>query len=160
MSNTITNLCRPLRLQPVRKCVLMALADRADDNGVAWPSLAWLCEWTCYGRRTVMDALADLKASGIVRIIENKGRNSSYEIDLEALGAQMATSPETRAVSASDAGAGNDPNPGGSRTGAGAALVQEPHGYPGGSRTGVVREPHPIHPYPSLRHQFRHPILV
>lgn len=142
MSNTITNLCRPLRLQPVRKCVLMALADRADDNGIAWPSLAWLCEWTCYGRRTVMDALADLKASGLVRITENKGRNSSYEIDLKALGAQMVTPPESPGVSAADADAKGDPNPGGSRTGAGPAPVQEPHWYPGRSRTGVGQEPH------------------
>lgn len=146
MSNSITNLCRPLRLQPVRKCVLMALADRADDSGVAWPSIAWLCEWTCYGRRTVMDALVDLKASGLVRIVENKGRNSSYEIDLAALSQKFPETFEdqtgTQAVAAPVKEEEIGDNPGGSRTGAGTARVREPHGHPGGSRTPLVREPH------------------
>ena len=117
MSNTITNLCRPLRLQPVRKCVLMALADRADESGKAWPSLAWLCEWTCYGRRTVIDALFDLKQSGLIRIVENKGRNNEYVVDLEKVreqaGAETIQAAEMLEVPQASTGH-EDANQGGS----------------------------------------------
>ena len=145
MSNTITNLCRPLRLQPVRKCVLMALADRADESGKAWPSLAWLCEWTCYGRRTVIDALFDLKQSGLIRIVENKGRNNEYVVDLEKVreqaGAETIQAAEMLEVPQASTGH-EDANQGGSCTGAGAAPVQEPHGGGAGAARGVVQEPH------------------
>ena len=145
MSNTITNLCRPLRLQPVRKCVLMALADRADESGKAWPSLAWLCEWTCYGRRTVIDALFDLKQSGLIRIVENKGRNNEYVVDLEKVreqaGAETIQAAEMLEVPQASTGH-EDANQGGSCTGAGAAPVQEPHGGGAGAAPDTSIDTH------------------
>ena len=145
MSNTITNLCRPLRLQSVRKCVLMALADRADESGKAWPSLAWLCEWTCYGRRTVIDALFDLKQSGLIRIVENKGRNNEYVVDLEKVreqaGAETIQAAEMLEVPQASTGH-EDANQGGSCTGAGAAPVQEPHGGGAGAAPDTSIDTH------------------
>ena len=104
MSNQITKLCRPLRIRPTPKCVLMALADRADDDGVAWPSLAWLGEWTCYGRRTIMEALDELERAGFIVLKREPGRPHVCQIVLAAVENACA-------------------NPGGSRTGtqAGAA---------------------------------------
>jgi Fe2+ or Zn2+ uptake regulation protein len=90
MSNAVTNLCRPIALTSTRKCVLMALADRADEEGVAWPSVAWLAEWTCFSRTAVIDAVKWLQDAGIVRITKAAGRNNRCEIDLEKVAALIA----------------------------------------------------------------------
>ncbi|UBB16153.1 helix-turn-helix domain-containing protein [Comamonas odontotermitis] len=145
MSNIITNLCRPLRLQPVRKCVLMALADRADDNGIAWPSLAWLCEWTCFSRRAVMNALDDLAQAGIVQVNKIAGKNSRCEIDLEKL-REEAANPGTTCTSTQAPGArvddlDFDQDQGTTCTRAPDAPVQDVHHHPGTTCTST-RAPH------------------
>lgn len=104
MSNEITNLCRPLRIRPTPKCVLMALADRADDDGVAWPSIAWLCGWTCFSRRAVINALDELEVAGLVRIGKAAGKNSRCEIVLEKVAAE-ATHPGTTCTTTRAGGA-------------------------------------------------------
>lgn len=50
-----------------RKLVLLALADRHNDevNG-AYPSIAWLVEFTDLNRKTVINCLADLEALGLI----------------------------------------------------------------------------------------------
>lgn len=47
--------------------VLLKIANRADENGVCWPSLDRLASDTGLGRRTVERAVAELVASGLVR---------------------------------------------------------------------------------------------
>ena len=50
-----------------RKFVLFALADRWNaDTGVCWPSVAWICEFTELGERTVRRALDELEADGFI----------------------------------------------------------------------------------------------
>ncbi len=145
MSNIITNLCRPLRLQPVRKCVLMALADRADDNGIAWPSLAWLCEWTCFSRRAVMNALEDLAQAGIVQVNKVAGKNSRCEIDLEKLREEAAnpgtTCTTTQAPHARVDSPKSEADRGTTCTGAGGAPVHDVHHHPGTTCT-TTQAPH------------------
>ena len=141
MSNQITKLCRPLRIRPTPKCVLMALADRADDDGVAWPSLAWLGEWTCYGRRTIMEALDELERAGFIVLKREPGRPHVCQIVLAAVENACANPGSSRTgtqAGAAPVESGDSPeNPGSSCTGAGAAPVQEPHHPPGSSRTGT-----------------------
>ncbi|MGE8493665.1 MULTISPECIES: helix-turn-helix domain-containing protein [Comamonas] len=145
MSNIVTNLCRPIRLQPVRKCVLMALADRADDHGIAWPSLAWLCEWTCFSRRAVMNALEDLAQAGIVQVNKVAGKNSRCEIDLEKLREEAlnpgTTCTTTQAPHAQVDNPESELNPGTTCTSAGGAPVHDVHHHPGTTCT-TTQAPH------------------
>lgn len=93
MSNTVTNLCRPLRLTPPQKSVLMALADRADDTGAAWPSISWLCEWTCFGRTAVITALKGLEVElHLITNYRSTGRNNKCVIHLDRI-AEFHASP-------------------------------------------------------------------
>lgn len=54
------------RLQPSHKLVLMALADIADDSGVAWPSIRTLAAKCCIDTRTVQRILRSLETAGYV----------------------------------------------------------------------------------------------
>ncbi|MFN9476383.1 helix-turn-helix domain-containing protein [Acidovorax sp.] len=139
MSNSVTNLCRPLRIRPTPKCVLMALADRADDDGVAWPSIAWLSEWTCFSRRAVQNALDDLEGTGLLRISKTAGKNSRCEIVLQKVAAE-AENPGTSCTPTRAGGAlvevdEEGANPGTTCTSAADAPVQEVHTHPGTSCT-------------------------
>ena len=49
------------------KFVLLALADHADDEGMAFPSLKHLCSKTSQDRKTVISALDDLESMGLIR---------------------------------------------------------------------------------------------
>lgn len=58
------------RLDPVPRLILVALADRANTNGLAWPSVAWLAEFCGFHRTTIMRDLNRLQRA---RLIENTG---------------------------------------------------------------------------------------
>ena len=77
MSNAVTDQCRPLKLPPTAKAVLMALADYADDAGLCWPSILSLCEWTCLSERAVRNAIRDLERAGHVSSQVSFGRSSN-----------------------------------------------------------------------------------
>ncbi len=50
-----------------RKLVLLALADRHNtEDGLAWPSIKWLSEWTDLNRKTIITALQDLETAGLI----------------------------------------------------------------------------------------------
>lgn len=148
MSVVVTNLCRQLQMTPAQKCVLMALADRADENGVGWPSIPWLCEWTCFGRTAVIEALKWLEAEGLVQISKVAGRNNLCAIDLERIRSchagvcspnlALRRPPEGTygANDIADSAAGIPTrNPSASRTGPGDELVRGPDHHPSGKRT-------------------------
>lgn len=49
------------------KMVLIALADRHSmESGVAYPSVAWLAEFACVDRKTVIASLSRLEAAGLI----------------------------------------------------------------------------------------------
>lgn len=49
------------------KMVLIALADRhSEETGIAYPSIAWLAEFACLDRKTVVASLARLEAAGLI----------------------------------------------------------------------------------------------
>ena len=66
MSNLLSTACRPLQMPPTAKAVLMAMADYADDSGRCWPSISGLCEYTCFGRSAVIEAIKVLERLGAV----------------------------------------------------------------------------------------------
>lgn len=80
MSNAITDKCRSLQMPPTAKAVLMALADFADDDGRCWPSISGLCEWTCFGRTAVIDAIKFLESAGVVIADRSNRYRTSYRV--------------------------------------------------------------------------------
>lgn len=79
----MTSLCRPLRVTPTQKAVLMCVADYAHDNGLDWHSIPAICEWTCLSRTAVIDALKGLESSEFVSIAKDLGKNNRCTINLE-----------------------------------------------------------------------------
>lgn len=98
MSNRITSLCRPLRMSPTQKAVLMCLADRASDDGVAWPSITGICEWTCLGRTAAMDAVRWLEGAGFVAVERRHGRKNRATLSIPTI--EAANQSATRTSSA------------------------------------------------------------
>ncbi len=138
------NACRPAQMPPTPKNVLMAIADRADDSGLAWPSIAGICEATCYGRTAVWEALKTLEASGLLLIEKQDGRNSRYTIVLDRLEAFIPAKPVRQ----------TDTYPSATRTGADVEPIREANTHPSATRTPPVRQtdtPHsPGEPEPSV----------
>lgn len=122
-------------MPPTPKCVLMALADIAkhDDGTGCFPSLPALCEWTCFSRRAVIDAIAWLEASGAIKADRSNGRHTTYQVTPSSY-----VQPVQQAHRCSSrTGAANDTT--------GAAPAPDPCS----SRTTPVQQPHPNHQEPS-----------
>lgn len=119
MSNAVTSLCRPLRMAPTRKAVLMALADYCHDDGKDWHSIAAIMEWTCLGRTAVIDALKGLEADGLIAVDRRAGAKNTTFLQVQRIAARLENRSATR-------------------TGTGGEPVREADG------TGTPREPPPV----------------
>ncbi|MBB1320581.1 helix-turn-helix domain-containing protein [Shewanella sp. SR43-8] len=82
---------------PLRKLVLLKLADNANDQGECWPSYSYIAEQCEISRRSVMDHVKKLEAAGLLRREYRKGvkGNSSNVFHLNfdeksALGGESA----------------------------------------------------------------------
>lgn len=81
MSFLISAACYRMKTPGVAKNVLMQLADMANDNGFAWPSIETLCMRTCWGKTAVIEALAWLEENRAIRRPERRnGCRSVYWI--------------------------------------------------------------------------------
>ncbi|WP_434927181.1 helix-turn-helix domain-containing protein [Shewanella sp. HL-SH2] len=58
---------------PLRKLVLLKLADNANDQGECWPSYSYIAEQCEMSRRSVMDHVKELETSGFLRREYRKG---------------------------------------------------------------------------------------
>lgn len=65
-----------VELQPAQKMILMALADRADAEGVCWPSIAEIAHRTCQSERTVLRHIAALKDLGLLTSQQRRYRTA------------------------------------------------------------------------------------
>ncbi|MCP1376014.1 helix-turn-helix domain-containing protein [Dyella lutea] len=153
MSNAMLNACKPLRMAPAQKGVLIALADAANADGRTWISIPTICEFTCYGRTAVIDALKQLEASGAIEVRKEIGKATQYLLTPQKHIDQSASRTGSRGGRVREAnctrpGGGLDPS--GRRTRPPAGPVREadstrpPAGLdPSASRTGPVRQPDP-----------------
>ena len=57
-----------VRLKPCPKSVLVALANRADEDGYCWPGIGDLQLRTGWGVRSIQAALHELEGAGLLRI--------------------------------------------------------------------------------------------
>lgn len=112
---------------PLRKLVLVKLADNANDHGESWPSVAYIAEQCEMSERSVQNHISDLEKMGLVRIEPRKsarGLNQSniYHLLLPEVTNSGASAAPRGANAAGVSGAGNAPTGAGdSNTGAGAA---------------------------------------
>jgi hypothetical protein len=99
---------RQAMLRPSCRFVLVTLADRANHEGVCWPSHADLAERTGYTVRSVLRCLDELVQRGLVERIARQGHSgratsSLYVLHMErghgmaAVGARMQLSAEAHA---------------------------------------------------------------
>ena len=72
--------CWPLQMPPTPKSVLISMADQANDQGVCWPSVATLCERTCFGERAVRMAIRWLEGAGLLRVEIGAMRANRYTV--------------------------------------------------------------------------------
>lgn len=66
------------KLNPTVKLVLLALADCANDEGLAWPSITTLARKASVGERTVQRSLVEARALGIINREEVTGKGCKY----------------------------------------------------------------------------------
>lgn len=133
MSNAVSAACRSLAMVPTAKSVLMALADYADDSGKCWPSIPTLCEYTCFSRRAVIDAIAWLESAGAVQADRSNGRHTSYAVTPDQY--VKPVQHGHRCISRTSAANNQTSAPGAPD--------------PCSSRTGPVQQAHPNHQEPS-----------
>lgn len=81
--------------------VLLAICDCANDEGLAWPSVATLAKKARIDRTTVMRHVGELEALHELRVLRTHGASNRYVVTL-ANQSQGATSPELRLVADCD----------------------------------------------------------
>jgi hypothetical protein len=130
----------------MQKLVITALAERADDEGHCFPSLAHLTEMTGLARSTVAAALEELEAAHRIVRVRGGGRKSTrYQLLLRESDA-VAMSPGVGRTSAGDTPGRYPGETTGDRAGQPprARAVQETD--PSGSNDPVVRDTDPCSP--------------
>jgi DNA-binding MarR family transcriptional regulator len=65
-----------------QKIVLVALADRADDDGELYPKLGWVAEKVAVERRNVRKQIAALEARGLLTREERAREDGSRTSNL------------------------------------------------------------------------------
>ena len=59
---------------------LLAIADFADDAGVAWPSVAVIAKKTRLSPRQVNRVIVELKNTGWLTVVHGSGRHKSNRV--------------------------------------------------------------------------------
>ncbi|EHM01210.1 hypothetical protein HMPREF9946_02214 [Acetobacteraceae bacterium AT-5844] len=74
-------------ISSTQKLVLMLLADTADESGEAWPSVDGLAADASLSDRAVQQALRDMAACGLLRVVAGGGRRrtSTYFLSMETV---------------------------------------------------------------------------
>lgn len=123
---------------PLRKLVLLKLADNANDSGESWPSFQHLADQCEISRRSVIAHVDALCAAGLLRKESRTGPkgNSSNIYRLTLSGA--ANSPAVSEGAQGDSAADSPPSAVGSPDGAGDSL--------GGSAGAAPRISHSFEP--------------
>jgi hypothetical protein len=68
------------KVTPTQKLVLLALADRADEKHICYPSNTRLQSDTGLYRETIYAAISDMEQSGILTVIRKQGCGNRYQL--------------------------------------------------------------------------------
>ncbi|MBG3079049.1 helix-turn-helix domain-containing protein [Proteus mirabilis] len=105
---------------PLRKLVLVKLADNANDQGEAWPSVAYIAEQCEISVRSVQNHITELEKMGLLRTEFRKSANGLNQSNIYHL--LLREPVNSGAGNAGGSGAGDAPTGAGdSKTGAGDA---------------------------------------
>lgn len=97
MSNHMLQAVWPLNMPAPQKAVLVALADRANEAGVCWPSVADLCQRTCLCERTVRSAIGWLERTRALTANRVVGKNIRFTLTPAAYAPLQQMHPARRA---------------------------------------------------------------
>ena len=88
-------------LQPSQKVVLLALADKSNDDGQSYPGINWLAEKCGVSSRTVQRAIRELQLAGLV-VVEERTRSGGrgttsnlYSLCIDVTPPKMSPEPPT-----------------------------------------------------------------
>jgi len=68
-------------VSPAKKLVLLALADRADENHVCYPSNQRICSDTGLHRETVFKAIDELEKDGLLSVSRELGKSNRFTLN-------------------------------------------------------------------------------
>ena len=149
---------------PLRKLVLIKLADNASDQGECWPSYQHIADQCEISKRSVMNHIAALCESGLVKKVTRKGEkgNSSniYLLHLDGAGDSLGGSANNSLSGAANSLGSAGVAPGGSANNSlsGAANSLGSAGVaPGGSAGDSPRTSHSFEP---VKEPVNEPIAV
>ncbi|EPE2423010.1 helix-turn-helix domain-containing protein, partial [Escherichia coli] len=142
---------------PLRKLVLIKLADNASDQGECWPSYQHIADQCEISKRSVMNHIAALCESGLVKKVTRKGEkgNSSniYLLHLDGAGDSLGGSANNSLSGAGDSLGGSANNSlSGAANSPGSAGVA-----PGG---GAGDSPRTSHSFEPVKEPVNEPIAV
>ena len=141
MSMTLTAQAMQIKVgNPIRKLVLLKLADQANDKGECWPSYSSIAEAAECSKRAAMTHIEWLAAHGFLRIEKRKISGNQNLSNIYHLTLQKGSVP-----SEPDAPGGSEPDAPPSESD---ALGSEPRS-PGGSESAA---PEPINKNQSMNH--------
>jgi len=63
-----------------QKAILIALADRANEENKCWPSYDDICERSCANRKSVVSALKKLEELGLIQKTRRYSKSTVYEL--------------------------------------------------------------------------------
>ena len=76
-------------LSMAQKLVLLKISDNANDNGEAWPSISRMADECSCHRSSIIRAVSELEAAGILKVISGgKGRSNRYTLNKRKLVAE------------------------------------------------------------------------
>ncbi|MBY8138800.1 helix-turn-helix domain-containing protein [Vibrio fluvialis] len=98
---------------PLRKLVLIKLADNANDQGECWPSYQHIADQCEIGKSTVRKHIKDLETSGLLKIENRKGPKGNasniYRLTLNGVSPDSTgVSPDSTGVSPDSTGVSPD----------------------------------------------------
>ena len=141
MSMTLTAQAMSLKVgNPIRKLVLLKLADQANDKGECWPSYSSIAEAAECSKRAAMTHIEWLAAHGFLRIEKRKISGNQNLSNIYHLTLQKGSVP-----SEPDAPGGSEPD---APPSAADSLGSEPDSL-GGSESGA---PKPVNNNQSMNH--------
>ncbi|EHF0374091.1 helix-turn-helix domain-containing protein [Salmonella enterica] len=103
---------------PLRKLVLLKLADNASDQGECWPSYQYIADQCEISKRSVMNHIDELCKSGLLKKVFRKGPKGNatnvYILTIPGAGDSPGVVQEIHQGSAGDSLPGAGYSPGGS----------------------------------------------
>ena len=63
-----------------QKAILIALADRANEENKCWPSYEDICERSCANRKSVVSAIKKLEEAGLIKKTRRYSKSTVYEL--------------------------------------------------------------------------------